>query len=466
VIENLMMERKAASDPKKLKRLVRKKPPEKGFVPWNKETFERLIASPPEALRSRFNVSHGMLLNVLSRENEDGCRAMRDLIRKCHETPVQKDRLRKASFQLFRSLVERDIITFDRTPGKKSKLRLNLSLQEDFSLNQTLSLWLLDTLKLLDFESPTYALDVLTLVESILENPELILRRQLDVLKGERLQELKAQGVEYEDRMAELETLEYPKPLRDFVYDTFNQFAAKHPWVGQENIRPKSIARDMHEQFLSFVEYIREYDLERSEGLLLRYLSEVYKVLAHTVPPTAKTPEVEDLVVYFGAMIRAVDSSLIDEWEKLRNPAWISTHSAEELLDSGTTDITRDERAFRVLVRNEVFRIVRALARGRADDLFELIEPISKATGEHWSVPLVKQAMDQYVADHPDLLTDASARSPAHFRVTQEPGVWKIEQTLVDSEGLNDWQLTISVDLAKSREAARPVLNLEAIGAI
>lgn len=466
VIENLMMERKAASDPKKLKRLVRKKPPEKGFVPWNKETFERLIASPPEALRSRFNVSHGMLLNVLSRENEDGCRAMRDLIRKCHETPVQKDRLRKASFQLFRSLVERDIITFDKTPGKKSKLRLNVSLQEDFSLNQTLSLWLLDTLKLLDFESPTYALDVLTLVESILENPELILRRQLDVLKGERLQELKAQGVEYEDRMAELETLEYPKPLRDFVYDTFNQFSAKHPWVGQENIRPKSIARDMHEQFLSFVEYIREYDLERSEGLLLRYLSEVYKVLAHTVPPTAKTPEVEDLVVYFGAMIRAVDSSLIDEWEKLRNPAWVSTHSAEELLDAGTTDITRDERAFRVLVRNDVFRIVRALARGRADDLFELIEPISKATGEAWSVPLIKQAMDQYFADHPDLLTDASARSPAHFRVTQETGVWKIEQTLVDSEGLNDWQLTISVDLAKSREASRPILNLETIAAI
>ena len=466
IIENLMMERKAASDPKKLKRLVRKKPPEKGFVPWNKETFDRLIASPPEALRSRFNVTHGMLLNVLSREDEDGCRAMRDLIRRCHESLVQKERLRKASFQLFRSLVERDIITIDKSSGKKSKLRLNVSLQEDFSLNQTLSLWLLDTLKLLDFESPTYALDVLTVVESILENPDLILRRQLDVLKGERLQELKAQGVEYEDRMAELETLEYPKPLRDFVYDTFNEFAAKHPWVGQENIRPKSIARDMHEQFLSFVEYIREYDLERSEGLLLRYLSEVYKVLAHTVPPTAKTPEVEDLVVYFGAMIRAVDSSLIDEWEKLRNPAWVSTHSADELQESGAIDITRDERAFRVLVRNDVFRIVRALARGRADDLFELIEPTSKATGETWSVSLIKQAMDQYFTEHPDLLTDPSARSPAHFRVTTEPGTWRIEQTLVDSEGLNDWQLTISLDIAKSREAARPVLNLEKIGAI
>jgi hypothetical protein len=165
-------------------------------------------------------------------------------------------------------------------------------------------------------------------------------------------------------------------------------------------------------------------------------------------------------------MIRAVDSSLIDEWEKLRNPAWVSTHSADELQESGAIDITRDERAFRVLVRNDVFRIVRALARGRADDLFELIEPASKATGETWSVSLIKQAMDQYFTEHPDLLTDPSARSTAHFRVTTEPGTWRIEQTLVDSEGLNDWQLTISLDIAKSREAARPVLNLEKIGAI
>lgn len=463
VIENLSMERKAASDPKKLKRLVKKKPPEKGFVPWNKETFERLISSSPESLRSRFSVTHGMLLNVLSRRNEDGCRAMRDLIRKCHESPVQKERLRKTGFQLFRSLIERDIITFDKTSGRRSKLHLNVSLQDDFSLNQTLSLWLLDTLKLLDFSSPTYALDVLTLVESILENPDLILRRQLDLLKGERVQELKAQGVEYEDRMAELETLEYPKPLRDFVYGTFNDFATKHPWIGQENIRPKAIARDMHEQFLSFIEYIREYDLERSEGLLLRYLSEVYKVLAHTVPPTARTAEVEDLIVYFGAMIRAVDSSLIDEWEKLRNPSWVATHSADELAESGPTDITRDERAFRVLVRNDVFRILRALARSRPDDLFDLIEPTSGFTGETWTVPLIKEAMTRYYADHPDLMTDAGARSPAFFRVTPQQDIWHIEQVLTDSEGHNDWQLTLTLDLAKSREAGRPALRLETI---
>jgi superfamily II RNA helicase len=463
VIENLSMERKAAGDPKKLKRLVKKKPPEKGFVPWNKETFERLIASPPEALRSRFNVTHGMLLNVLSRPHEDGCRAMRDLIRRCHESSVQKERLRKTGFQLFRSLIDRDIISFDKSPGRRAKLHLNVSLQDDFSLNQTLSLWLLDTLKLLDFSAPTYALDVLTLVESILENPDLILRRQLDVLKGEKVHELKAQGIEYEERMAELEKLEYPKPLRDFVYDTFNDFASKHPWIGQENIRPKSIARDMHEQFLSFIEYIREYDLERSEGLLLRYLSEVYKVLAHTVPPSARTAEVEDLVVYFGAMIRAVDSSLIDEWEKLRNPEWVGSHNAADLIESGVVDITRDERAFGVLVRNDVFRMVRAIARGRADDLFDLIEPASGITNEPWTVPLIKQAMAPYFVDHPDILTDATARSPAFFRLEKSKDLWKIEQILCDSDGHNDWQLNINLDLTKSREAGKPVLRLDSI---
>ena len=151
-------------------------------------------------------------------------------------------------------------------------------------MDQTLSLYLLETLPLLDAESPDYALDVLTLVESILENPELILRRQLDRIKDRAVAQMKADGIEYEQRMEELEKLEYPKPLRDFVYDTFNAFADRHPWVGEENIRPKSIAREMFENFRSFAEYVLDYELQRSEGLLLRHLNSVYKVLSQTVP--------------------------------------------------------------------------------------------------------------------------------------------------------------------------------------
>src|SRR5262249_39966649 len=193
-------------------------------------------------------------------------------------------------------------------------------LQEDFSLNHALSLYLVETLGLLDRESEEYPLQVLTLVESILENPELILLKQLDRLKTEKLAELKAAGVEYEERMAELEKLEYPKPHREFIYGTFNAFAAKHPWVGAENIRPKSVAREMYEKFLSFAEYVREYDLERAEGLVLRYLSDVYKALSQSVPDLAKDEGAEEILAYFGASVRQVDSSLLDEWERMQHP--------------------------------------------------------------------------------------------------------------------------------------------------
>ena len=168
-------------------------------------------------------------------------------------------------------------------------MRVNVDLQEDFSMNHALSLYLFETIPLLEPESETYALDLLTLVESILENPELILRRQLDKLKDRKVAEMKAEGLDYDQRMAELEKMEHPKPLRDFVYTTFNAFADRHPWVGEENIRPKSIAREMFEGFRSFSDYVQEYDLERAEGLLLRHLNSVYKVLSQTVPDGVKT---------------------------------------------------------------------------------------------------------------------------------------------------------------------------------
>jgi hypothetical protein len=219
---------------------------------------------------------------------------------------VQKERHRKVGFNLFRSLVERDIVRFDKSSGK-TEIRVNVDLQEDFSLNQTLSLYLLDTLKLLDPNDPDYALNVVTLVESILENPELILRRQQDEARNRKFQELKAQGVDYDERVAEVEKIEYPKPLREFIYETFNEFARIHPWVGEENIRPKSVAREMHELFYSFNDYVKEYDLHRTEGLLLRYLSEVYKVLSQTVPPASRSPEVEEITMFGGVKISVSD---------------------------------------------------------------------------------------------------------------------------------------------------------------
>lgn len=318
VIENKRLEAKAAGDAKKTKKLVKKKPPERGFVHWDAQTFARLQTAPAEPLQSSFDVSHGMLLNVLSREG-DGCRAMRELIRDCHQGDPAKATMRRQAFQLFRSLVDRNIIEI-MPPDASQKLRVNLDLQDDFSLNQTLALYCIDTLALLDTGAPDYALKLLSLAEAILEDPDVILRRQLDKIKGDKVAEMKAAGIEYEARMDELEKLEYPKPEREFIYTTFNQFAADHPWVGTENIRPKSIAREMFERYSSFGDYVKRYGLMRAEGVLLRHLTNVYRVLVHTIPTSFRNEPVDDLVVYLENLLRVTDSSLIDEWKTLKDP--------------------------------------------------------------------------------------------------------------------------------------------------
>ena len=315
VIENLKLDEKAKGG----KKVVKRKPPEHNFANWDLQTFKRLMGAPPERLTSRFDVSHGMLLNVLSRRG-DGCRAMQGLIRDSHETDHAKRAHFRRAWQLFRALVERGIVEIVPRTEDGSRVRVNVDLQEDFSMNHALSLYLLETIPLLEADSETHALDLLTLVESILENPELILRRQLDKLKGRKVAEMKAEGLDYDQRMAELEKMEYPKPLRDFVYMTFNAFADRHPWVGEENIRPKSIAREMFEGFRSFSDYVQEYDLERAEGLLLRHLNSVYKVLSQTVPDGVKTDAILEMELYLRDMLRQVDSSLLDEWERMRDP--------------------------------------------------------------------------------------------------------------------------------------------------
>jgi superfamily II RNA helicase len=348
VIENKRMEMKAGDDPKKRRKLVRKNPPEKGFVMWTKDTFDKLLTADPEPLQSQFQVSHGMILNVLARP-QDGCRDMRSLLNACHDTPHQKERHRKVAFQMFRSLVERKIIEFTEKDPETSRrgLRIHVDLQEDFSIHHALALYLIDTVKLIDPYSDTYALDILTLAESIVENPDLILRKQLDRLKSEKMYEMKMEGIEYEDRIAELEKLEYPKPNRDFIYGTFNEFAAKHPWTSQDNIRPKSIVREMYEGFMTFDEYVREYDLQRSEGLLLRYISEVYKVLVQTVPATCKDDLMNDIIEYVGVMARQVDATLLDEWEKMKGGVRGPSPEAQVLKDVPEDyDVTRNKKLF------------------------------------------------------------------------------------------------------------------------
>jgi superfamily II RNA helicase len=457
VIENFRLDAKIAGDPKKYKKLQKRKPPE-GFVAWSGDTYAKLQNAAPEPLVSRFQVSHAMLLQVLSRPG-DGCRAMQQLIRDCHDTPAQKKAHAKRAWQLFRSLLERGIIGIKpRSEWQDgNKLRLNVELQDDFSLNHALSLYLIDTLALLDMDSASYPLDLLTLIESILENPDIILRRQLDALKTEKMAEMKAQGIEYDERIARLEEMTYPKPQAEFIYGTFAQFCVQHPWVGHENIRPKSIVREMVENFADFTAYIRQYKLERSEGVLLRHVSSVHKVLAQTVPPQYKNEDVLEIEAWLAGLLHGIDSSLLDEWERMKNPDWQPPEPAalpEEV------DITRNKREFTALIRAEIFQVLRALAARRFEAAAELLPP--------WTASALEAALEPWWEEHTRILLDPEARNHKHTYVTadEDKGLWTVAQVLVDPDGLNDWQCVFTVDKAVAREEGRPILQLQALGPI
>jgi superfamily II RNA helicase len=466
VIENIKLDEKA----KEGKKSVKRKPPEKNFVNWDKQTFLRLINASPERLTSRFLVTHGMLLNVLSRKG-DGCKAMQRLIHDCHETPKAKKEHTKRAWQLFRSLVDRKIIEFTPKTEDGAYLRVNVNLQDDFSMDQALSLYLLDTIPLVDPQQPDFPLVLLTLVESILEDPDFVLRRQLDKLKNQKMAEMKMAGVEYDKRIEELEKLEYPKPNREFVYSTFNAFADKHPWVGQENIRPKSIAREMFENFRSFSDYIRDYELQRAEGVLLRHLNSVYKVLSQTVPDAVKTDAVREMELYLQTMIRQVDSSLLDEWEKMRDPNYLRAE-AKELRPPGAeaaeADITRDVKAFTALIRNQIFTFLRGLViEDFAEAIAHLASP-NDADGQAWAPERLKQSLDAFYMDHERICLDPNARNARHTYVTpsEDKKTWRVQQMLVDPEEHNDWVAEFEVDLAESRKSNEPRLVLRRIGSL
>ncbi len=467
-IENLQLEKKQAETGKKF---VKRKPPEKNYTHWERSTFEKLIGSAPERLTSSFQIGHGMLLNVLSRSG-NGARAMRDIITRCHEGPKSKKALFKRGWQLFRSMLDQKVVEIIPKQPDGTRVRVNIALQDDFSLNHALSLYLLDTLPLLDANSVEYPFLVLTLVESILEDPDAILRKQLDRVKGDAIADMKAQGMEYDQRMEELEKLEYPKPNRDFIYNTFNAFAAAHPWVGRENIRPKSIAREMFEEYRSFADYIKLYDLQRSEGLLLRHLSSVHKVLSQTVPDSAKNDVLIEMEQYLGALIKQVDSSLLEQWEKLRNPDYTAPLK-EEIKPPGAheaaADITKDTRVFRAAVRAYVLQFLRALANGDYAGALESLEPHSNAGDPctPWSEGRLETTMNEYHQDHERLRLDPEARNTKHsYFESTGPGLWKLQQTLVDPAESNDWFAEFEIDLVASKTRGSAVLQLTGIARI
>jgi hypothetical protein len=401
-----------------------------------------------------------MILNVLQRPG-GGCRDMARIIHRSHERRAQRRIFAREATAMVGALLEAKILEVDPVSRQP---RAHVDLQEDFSLNHALALWLVEALGALAPEAPTYALDVLTLVESIVENPDYILAQQLSALKTIKMGELKAAGVEYEERIAELEKLEYPKPMREFVYETFNLFAREHPWVRGDDVRPKSIARKMVERFMDFNEYVREYELGRAEGALLRYLSDVYKALVQTVPAPAKSREVEDIEVFLRAIVRAVDSSLLDEWERMfgRAPdAGQAPAAAPE--GPAEPDITRDERAFTVLVRGALFQLLRALAK-KDWALAASMVSSAAAESERWTPAMFEGALAPFFEEHGAIRLDPSSRTVDKSRITPgAPGAWEVLQIICDPRGDDDWALSCWIDLDASSREGKPIVVMRGV---
>ena len=440
---------------------AKKAPPQKGYVQYDKATFERLQSAQPEPLQSQFRVTHGMILLLLQAEAESNAREatgkrgyarLVELIRHSHgHAGNQRMHLRSAAEQL-RTLRRAGLVELVRgNEWRAPGLAPAAHLQSDFSLHHTLSLWLYDTLPRLDRSSETYARDVLTLVESILEDPQAVIWAQLDKAKGEAVAEMKARGLDYDERMAGLEKVEHPKPLREFVYETFNAFADKHPWVGSENIRPKSIAREMFETFQSFNEYVRDYSLQRSEGQLLRYLTDAYKTLVQSVPEDARDDELLEIVAHLRQVVRGVDSSLLDEWEGLQRPG------AAELAPEKPQDehelLRRDPRKRAARIRNELHALLAALARRD----FEA----ARSFAPGFTAAQLEEALAPYFAEYGAIDLTPRARRPDRTAVTEDgPGAWRAQQRF-GPQGAEDpeWGIECRAELGRD-----PLIELVRIG--
>jgi len=466
-IENRRAEAKVAADPSRKKKLVKKKPPERGYAHWNEETFQKMLTGDPEPLDSSFDVTHQMVLNVLSRPGNGGA-DLRRLLTDNHEPRKRQRQHIRRAIGVYRSLRDAGIVEELDEPDDEGRLvRIGVDLQDDFALHQPLSLFALEVIPELGDDGPDsspeqHALDVLSVVESVLENPGVILAAQVNRLKTELVNRLKMEGVEYEERMERLNEVRPPRPLAEFLYGTFDVFRSHHPWVGDENVQPKSIAREMYELGFNFRQYVEHHGLKRSEGVVLRYLTQAYKAVVQNVPDEEKTEALRDLEAWLGETVRQVDSSLIDEWEKLRNPDPDDTAPVEGA-EPERPDVTTSVRAFRVMVRNEVFRWVQLLSR-RSSEATENLAEVPSAGDASWTPDAIREAIGPYWDDHPVMPTDSHARG-GEFFVLDDSGNdgWPVTQTIADPDGFNEWVLEGRVDLAASREEGRAVVALATI---
>ncbi|MCQ4609055.1 DUF3516 domain-containing protein [Corynebacterium sp. CCUG 61414] len=450
-IENAKLRRRVGDDPKRLKKL-NKKSARDGEVTWSEKTFQRLTTAEPEELTSQFQVSNSMLLNVIARPG-DGYGHMKHLIRSNHDTRAKQNRDILTAVDLFRGLIQADIV--ERTPDSPAyrPYTLTRELDRDFALNQPLSPFALAFLTVLDPESSTYSLDVISAFEAILDDPRQVLQAQQSAARGEEIAALKAEGVDYTERMALIEDVTYPQPLAEELEDAFETYCSSNPWAKEWQLSPKSVVRDMIEHAMTFSDLIATYGLSRSEGVVLRYLTDAWRTLSHSVPEAYMTEELEDIIVWLGELIRQVDSSLIDEWATLADDdAPISQDVLDRELAFGVEDptaLTANRRAFKIMVRNYFFRLVELFAFEKEEALESMLEYLDPDVRPDWP-----SLLDDYFDEYDDVMIDADARGPEYFRVKDESSrLWEVVQIVKDPDGDRSFQFHGVVDLDASDEA-------------
>lgn len=456
-IENAKERRRIGDDPKRLKKL-KKKSAREGEVSWSEKTFARLTEAEPEQLSSQFRVSNSMLLNVLARHG-NGYDHMRHLLRDNHDNRSKQNKDILTALDLFRGLVDSGVVQ-KSTKGLDIYGRpyhLVRELPRDFALNQPLGPFALAALSLLDPEAETYNLDVISVFEAILDDPRQVLIAQQKQRRGEEIAALKADGVDYTDRMNIVEDITWPKPLEELLEQAYDTFAETNAWVKEFELRPKSVVRDMLENAMTFSDLVATYGLARSEGVILRYLTDAWRTLKQSIPDEYNTPELEDIVVWLGELIRQVDSSLVDEWAQMAGEdSPIDQDTVDRELAFGVEDptaLTANRRAFTIMVRNYMFRLVQLFALEKEDRLAELLDYLDE-------VPDFGAILDDYFDEYDDIDSGPEARGPEFFRLGDtDSRAWSVRQIIKDPDGDHAYQFVATVDLDASDEVGEVRLS-------
>jgi superfamily II DNA/RNA helicase len=475
LVENARRLAKAGDDPLKVKR-VQKVKPAPGQIVWTEATFDKLVAAQPEALQSRMRIDNAMILGVIARPG-DPIRALSRLVRDNHETPARQAALARRGIRLLRSLLDSEVVRRLPEPAPDGRtIDLAIDLPEDFALNQPLAHFALAALELVDPDSPTCALDVVSVVEAVLDDPMPVLLQQQWVARGEAVAEMKADGVDYEERMELLEEVTWPKPLAELLDPAYEMYRTRHPWLPVDALSPKSVVREMWQTGLSFTDLIGRYGLARSEGVVLRYLSDAYRTLRQTVPVSHRTPELDELTEWLGETIRQTDSSLLDEWESLTHPEHATVHTG--VAAAPVRPLSANEAALRTMVRRAIWRRVELVARDDVDGLYAAEQAVADLTDPPGRVVMDRPAWDEslgaYWDEHPEVLLDADARGPRHLAIDPhpdahpdarpgEPRAWRVRQTLADPQEHHDWVLEAEVDLDATDAVGELVLRCTAL---